>query len=64
MMGTFNCIYETPCGWCSKWDKKCDRKIPERGKRSSINPVDDVFSGDDTDVAALYKLCTSDSDHE
>ncbi len=27
MMGTFNCVYETPCGWCSKFDKKCDRKI-------------------------------------
>lgn len=27
MMGTFNCVYETPCGWCSKWDKKCDKKI-------------------------------------
>ena len=27
MMGAFNCVYETPCGWCSKWDKKCDRKI-------------------------------------
>lgn len=21
------CLYETPCGWCSKWDKKCDCKI-------------------------------------
>lgn len=21
------CNYETPCGWCSKWDKKCDKKI-------------------------------------
>lgn len=21
------CTYETPCGWCCKWDKKCDRKI-------------------------------------
>ena len=29
MIGTVNCIYETPCGWCSKWDKKCDRKIKE-----------------------------------
>jgi hypothetical protein len=28
MIGTFNCIYETPCGWCSKWDKKCDTRIP------------------------------------
>ena len=27
MMGTMNCIYETPCHWCSKWDKKCDCKI-------------------------------------
>ena len=31
MMGAFNCIYETPCGWCSKWDKKCDRKIKNAG---------------------------------
>jgi hypothetical protein len=22
------CTYETPCGWCTKWDKKCDKKIP------------------------------------
>ena len=22
-----SCLYETPCGWCSKWDKKCDKKI-------------------------------------
>lgn len=21
------CIYETPCGWCTKWDKKCKLKI-------------------------------------
>ena len=27
MIGTANCTYETPCGWCTKWDKKCDRKI-------------------------------------
>lgn len=27
MIGSANCAYETPCGWCSKWDKKCDRKI-------------------------------------
>lgn len=29
MIGTINYVYETPCGWCAKWDKKCDRKIPE-----------------------------------
>jgi hypothetical protein len=27
MFGTMNCTYETPCGWCTKWDKKCDKKI-------------------------------------
>lgn len=27
MIGTINCIYETPCSWCTKWDKKCDKKI-------------------------------------
>lgn len=21
------CHYEMPCGWCTKWDKKCDEKI-------------------------------------
>ena len=21
------CTYETPCGWCTKWDKKCNEKI-------------------------------------
>lgn len=27
MLGTINCTYSTPCGWCTKWDKKCDKKI-------------------------------------
>lgn len=27
MIGTANCVYETPCGWCSKWDKKCNKRI-------------------------------------
>ena len=27
MLRTINCVYETPCQWCSKWDKKCDNKI-------------------------------------
>ena len=27
MIGTDRCVYETPCRWCTKWDKKCDRKI-------------------------------------
>lgn len=30
---TYVCTYETPCGWCAKWDKKCDKKI---GSNSTI----------------------------
>lgn len=44
MMGTIDCVYETPCGWCSKWDKKCDKKTPERGQRVKCNPIDDARS--------------------
>ena len=24
---TMQCIYSTPCGWCAKWDKKCDEQL-------------------------------------
>ena len=24
---TMQCTYSTLCGWCAKWDKKCDKKI-------------------------------------
>lgn len=26
MIGSIFCVYETPCGWCSKWVKKCNSK--------------------------------------
>ena len=32
MMGTINCCYETPCGWCSRFDKKCERSSMRRPK--------------------------------
>lgn len=38
-----DCPYETPCGWCSKWDKKCDAKIPKRGLRAKTNVIDETF---------------------
>lgn len=34
MLGTTNCTYETPCGWCTKWDKKCDKKISDDNQSS------------------------------
>ena len=33
MIGTINCIYETPCGWCTKWDKQCDKKMASNTNR-------------------------------
>lgn len=54
MRGTENCVYETPCGWCSKWDKKCDQKTPEQ-KQEKINFVPDTTAN---------KTCQSESDHE
>lgn len=30
MIGSVNCTYETPCGYCSKFDKSCDKKQPDR----------------------------------
>ena len=59
MMGTINCTYETPCGYCTKWDKKCDTKIPERGLRSKINPIDD-YSG----TTSTNKICQTEEDHQ
>ena len=57
------CTYETPCGWCTKWDKKCDKKIgPERGQRVNINPVDDAI--DEPIGIIVNKICASESDHE
>ena len=54
MIGTENCVYETPCGWCSKWDKKCDQKKPEQ-KQGKINLVYDTTTN---------KTCQSESDHQ
>lgn len=60
---TMQCIYSTPCGWCTKWDKKCDKKIgPERGQRVDINPVDDAM--DEPIGIIVNKICASESDHE
>lgn len=37
------CVYETPCGWCAKWEKKCDKKI---GGGNDVEPrkmKDEIF---------------------
>ena len=50
MKETQNCTYKTPCGWCSKWDKKCDEKISEPQVKQHEN-----FTN---------KTCQSEDDHE
>lgn len=42
MIGTDRCVYETPCRWCSKWDKQCDKKI---GCHTNSEPTKNTVSG-------------------
>lgn len=51
---TMQCNYSTPCGWCTKWDKKCDKKIGN----SSIKPYDYLKE------VSTNKICKSEEDHE
>ena len=48
MIKMINCVYETPCGWCAKWDKKCDRKITEKLNVEKRTPVIDDMSSTTT----------------
>ena len=36
MVGSISCVYETPCGWCSKWDKRCNKK---QGEEDDIDNI-------------------------
>ena len=47
------CHYETPCGWCTKWDKKCDKKI---GCEPPVKLYDKLMQ--------TNKPCVSEEDHE
>ena len=33
MMGTMFCQYETPCGWCVKFDCECKAKCGNKSKK-------------------------------
>lgn len=58
-MGTFNCVYETPCGWCSKWDKECDKKMHTSAYRRKHPQPLNMNGG-----ALANKMCQSESDDE
>lgn len=39
MMGTMFCQYETPCGWCAKFDKECTERggcKPKKKKAAAV----------------------------
>jgi hypothetical protein len=50
------CPLQTPCGWCTKWDKKCDKKIgggdekPQRGLRAKTSILDDYGGSEIDDI--------------
>ena len=49
-----DCAYSTPCGWCTKWDKKCDRKI-RHGKDKDLRCIKAGHGLHCTDVSKLFK---------
>ena len=52
---TMQCTYSTPCGWCTKWEKKCDKKIgcgndnPQRGLRAKAGIFYEDYAGSEFD---------------
>lgn len=71
MMGTIDCVYQTPCGWCSKWDKKCDRKIGNTENRCEHQWEQTIYGGGSVNEngARMYtiwkcKLCGAEKEVE
>ena len=60
MIGSSFCVYETPCGWCSKWDKKCDKTIPliEKNKKNNscnfVLPFDEGGIPDESFITYIH----------
>ena len=54
---TMQCTYSTPCGYCCKWDKKCDKKIPID---CTLTPNDIVHIYDNGGTYGLKKETTND----
>ena len=58
------CPYETPCGWCSKWDKKCDTKMPKRYRDPVVvsgksKDLDDIKSGNGLILTDIHSTVSS-----
>lgn len=54
MFGTMNCTYETPCGWCTKWDKKCNKKVGCNADK----PHKDIVLEELFDITQSFAKCS------
>ena len=52
---TRQCVYITPCGWCAKWEKKCDKKSPCDHKWEPTGRGGGQADNRGTSVYAQYK---------
>ena len=66
MLGTMNCIYETPCGWCTKWDKECDKKIGPISKNKVLSqaPCLDCCHFNQVPSPECCKRCNGENDYK
>lgn len=55
---TMQCIYSTPCGYCTKWDKKCDKKI---GGESPSLPMPETITAHYDNLTVTFPV--KDPDH-
>lgn len=53
---TIQCVYMTPCGWCTRQNKECD--IEETKKRKK--KYSDLFKSPTT----TNKICETEEDHQ
>ena len=59
MVEAKSCVYKTPCGWCSKWDKECDGRM--YSKQHNNSNYDEIPT---LDGSIVHKICESDEDHD
>lgn len=52
---TGTCQYSTMCGWCTKWDKKCDRKIGCGNEKQPIESEANISVHDDYMGQDIFK---------
>ena len=65
MKETTSCVYKTPCGWCSKWDKECDERMHTSSYRiKHPKPITSIDDSVDSSFINAIKICESESDHE